>query len=122
MSLKQIREVLNNLDIAAQSKRKITIPATRVTAELVKLLQNENAVTVIAKCNKTIVLKPNPLVSRFVPLDETKSTSYKKLHDRALHFTPTITAKLIVTTSKGLMTQNGALTQRIGGIIIGAFF
>lgn len=76
----------------------------------------------IAKHKNSIVVKPDSQITKFIPLDETKSTSHKQLHNRALEYAPTITAKLIVTTSKGLLTQHDALTQRIGGIIIGAFY
>lgn len=122
MALRAIHATLSELDKSVESREIIRISAPRPVNNLLELLVAEKAIKIISRNQSYMTVQPTSEVSCFIIINEASAVSFRELQYCALENTPTITARLIVSTSMGLMTQYSAIEQRLGGKIIGAFF
>ena len=116
-----IHATLIRLDKSIHTKVPIiVIIKEKLIADLLKTLEEEKIVTIIIRHNNTCTVKVSANVSEIRTTSIiTKARQLKLFAD---HVPENNKGKLLLTTSKGLITHHAATKKNIGGEIIGTIY
>ncbi|MFH1749385.1 MAG: 30S ribosomal protein S8 [bacterium] len=106
----------------AVNKKSITVRNTKMIQRVLGILQKNNYIQKVSKKDNILIVellyleKNRPAISKINPISKPSLQIYRSYTD----FKDFISSKgmLIVSTSKGLMTDKDAKNQRLGGKII----
>lgn len=106
----------------AVNKKSITVRITKTIQGVLDILQTNNYIQKVSKKDNTLIVelryleKGRPAITRINPISKPSLQIYRSYTD----FKDFISSRgmLIISTSKGLMTNHDARNKRLGGEII----
>lgn len=120
--IESLKEILIRLERANQIRVSVKIRNSSAARKLIKLLEEEQLVSINKKSTNVILAQPTKEAVTFIPVAEVLHASRNDLLQLATTMLPTITGRLLLTTSRGIMTHHDAIRHGIGGQIFGAAY
>lgn len=115
-----IADVLKRLNKSLKINVPIIVNYNQKSVEdLIKLLAKEKTVITIKKYEASYLVKVAKDITSLEALPKCKSVKKVKINKTANEMVQTDKGYLIISTSKGIMTNKQALEKQLGGIILG---
>lgn len=114
-----LKATLHRLNQAKEKRKSLKVTRTEAVKKLIEILQEKHLVEILSDTSNEVIIQPAKEASMFGIVEDSWTVTKSKLLTLAAAVLPSVTGCIILTTRKGVLTHHEAVTEGIGGQVIG---
>lgn len=121
-NLESLKIALRRLNLAIQTRKKVSVVNTAIMKKLVKVIEEEKLIKVKNINSREIIIETTREAIAFYAIENAINASRNDLLKLASVELPSITGNMLLTTRRGIMTHHEAISLGIGGMVFGVVY